>query len=643
MKKGTAMLLAAAMVLPLVPSAFAENTDTQAQTLLEQIKPRIGATDQYTNFSSNSHTQFGHSVYSFFWSDDDGGEHMEIRCNDLGIITSYYHYDEDKSAYSKENYRIPDMDKAQAEQKAQEFFYKLNPQLDGEMSFTANMPSSLNGGYYVELKHSYDGIEVHNTGGAVRFNNDNSAIESMDFNYQYVTPVSDKAALISADAAKAAFKEKLGMELVYRSRMEKEGVKVYYPAYIVKHDGKYIDALTGEARELEYPEYGYAGGRGESLQNAMKDEATSDSGLTEVEIAEMGKIAGLISSADAEKLARDNKYFEIGGLKLNSISLSRDYANKEKYLYSLHFSDEDFTQNRTVVLDAATGAVKEFYRRGIEDKQTDEDKELSKAVATELAGDKIGEYVYNAEREQFERYVNGVRVEDNCIRACVKNGVLYSYSINYSEGVTFPDVSAIKLDANAAADRLFELSGYAPKYTAEKDGKTGCVYMLGYYSPIDPFTGEELDYNGKPVIDNSMQYTDLDGHWAKPVIETLAVYGIGFEGTEFKPDEDITAKDFNALLDTVLRYSRNADKSDDTGLTRIQAAAQFIDRLGVSEYAAYDIYRQPFTDVTENMGAVAILSAMGVIHGNDNGLFMPNEPISRAEAAVMVYNYLNRK
>ena len=68
-----------------------------------------------------------------------------------------------------------------------------------------------------------------------------------------------------------------------------------------------------------------------------------------------------------------------------------------------------------------------------------------------------------------------------------------------------------------------------------------------------------------------------------------------------------------------------------------------IDALGVGEYAAYDIYKQPFADVSENTGYIAILAAMGVVQGDENGNFNPDNDITRAEAAIMVYNYLNRQ
>ena len=40
--------------------------------------------------------------------------------------------------------------------------------------------------------------------------------------------------------------------------------------------------------------------------------------------------------------------------------------------------------------------------------------------------------------------------------------------------------------------------------------------------------------------------------------------------------------------------------------------------------------------------AVYTLRAMGIINGDDNNKFNPNSPATRAEAAVMLYNLMNR-
>ena len=55
-----------------------------------------------------------------------------------------------------------------------------------------------------------------------------------------------------------------------------------------------------------------------------------------------------------------------------------------------------------------------------------------------------------------------------------------------------------------------------------------------------------------------------------------------------------------------------------------------------------DIFVSVFSDVSENKGYVAILSAMNVINGDELGNFNPSMNLSRADAAIMLYNYLSK-
>ena len=57
------------------------------------------------------------------------------------------------------------------------------------------------------------------------------------------------------------------------------------------------------------------------------------------------------------------------------------------------------------------------------------------------------------------------------------------------------------------------------------------------------------------------------------------------------------------------------------------------------ELAQEDIFKSPFADVTENVGFAAILKGKKIVSGDENGMFMPKENITRANAAIMIYRY----
>ena len=44
----------------------------------------------------------------------------------------------------------------------------------------------------------------------------------------------------------------------------------------------------------------------------------------------------------------------------------------------------------------------------------------------------------------------------------------------------------------------------------------------------------------------------------------------------------------------------------------------------------------------DSVGFTSILGAMGVIKGDENGNFNPSGTVTRADAAIMLYNYLSK-
>ena len=85
------------------------------------------------------------------------------------------------------------------------------------------------------------------------------------------------------------------------------------------------------------------------------------------------------------------------------------------------------------------------------------------------------------------------------------------------------------------------------------------------------------------------------------------------------------------------------ESEPESEITREDAAKYIIRAINAEEYAKLEnIFVCPFNDVTENIGYIAILYGMKIIGGNGNGCFNPSKPLKRADAAIMMYNYLSR-
>jgi hypothetical protein len=204
------------------------------------------------------------------------------------------------------------------------------------------------------------------------------------------------------------------------------------------------------------------------------------------------------------------------------------------------------------------------------------------------------------------------------------------------------------------------------------------VYALKSGKPfvLDAYTGNILDYNGKPYKENKPpEYNDIPGHFAEEQIKTLAKYGIiSFSSPEYRPNEKIIQKDYLMILSNILdnyygpvikedseqddideMYKQliregiieEDEKSPESLITREDAVKFIIRALKYREVAEIEgIFIVPFSDeedITPTLkGYVAIASGLKIVSGS-GGKFYPKNNLTRGEAAVMVYNYLNKQ
>ena len=108
---------------------------------------------------------------------------------------------------------------------------------------------------------------------------------------------------------------------------------------------------------------------------------------------------------------------------------------------------------------------------------------------------------------------------------------------------------------------------------------------------------------------------DISNHWANKYIDKLVKIGAisGYEDGKFRPDNTITRAEFVKIIVSVFGISgSNADEYGD-----------------VSKDAWYSSY-------------IDKAAANGIIYGND-GMFFPNNNITRQDAALIIYRILNMK
>lgn len=289
----------------------------------------------------------------------------------------------------------------------------------------------------------------------------------------------------------------------------------------------------------------------------------------------------------------------------------------------------------------------------------------------------------------YDRIVNGIAFPDNgmYVNYDAVNGSITSFNLNWYN-TDFPAIDRV-IPADTAYARLFSDIGLTLEYKVKQpaqdtDAKilpqplqtrteVELVYVLKAGMPLflDAFTGGVLNYDGSPYTEQkAVSYTDIKGNYAEKQITVLAENGVYLDGTEFKPGADIVQKDFLTLLSKTLSYYgpvitqkspaadvdqlyaflaregvvKQGEKAPDAAVTNEDAVKFIIRALKLDKAADLkDIYIISFKDKSEIdpslTGYVALAAGLKIVAGSD-GSFGPKTKLTRAGAAVMIYNYL---
>lgn len=291
----------------------------------------------------------------------------------------------------------------------------------------------------------------------------------------------------------------------------------------------------------------------------------------------------------------------------------------------------------------------------------------------------------------YSQKENGYFFADNSIYVGVDatDGSVSSYNKYFDDEVTFASAEGI-ITAGQALDAWLDTYTVTLRYVqvptavdySKPEYKALMDYGISYlYKLVLGYTLEREDYllgidaaTGKPVEspwsyeETSMTYSDLNGHWAKSQVERLARYGVGYTGGQFRPDSALTQLDLIALLastegytydsaaesaaDSLYEFAYNLgllkreERADSKVMTRAETVKLVLDAMGYGPVARLEgIFCTKFADDSaipaDCYGYVALGQGLGMINGS-GGSFRPNDAATRAQAAVMLYNLMDR-
>ena len=667
------------------------------ESIILKLKELFGISNDYDNFVSRVNSYDNQVNYYLSWSDSEEKlPNLNINVDSDGNIISYdKYYNKTTETESK----LPKISKDEALKSALNFIEMVDSKVFKEIELKeSSHPRSTRDRYYsFRFIRNIKNIPYNSNTVNISIDMQTGEVSSLYINWDRDIEFPDANNIISLDEAREAYKEKIGLKLVYKQNnrvriMDNEQENRYFLAYSTLGEVRGIDAFTGESINLSY--YSIFD------QNRNKEEdGVSGAGeapiITPEEREEIDKLKDLKSIEEAEKEARDildldNEY------ELKRTNLYSSWENIDEFFYSLSFvkvidEREYYTE---ISLNAKTLDLKSFY------KYTDVDAkakpainkaqalELAKDYITQINPDKVDEVeflgMYRMEDNQqyygfnFIRKIDGIYVESDGISIGIDavNKEVNSYNINWYNGKLPAKENIIHIDK--AYDVLFSEIGFDLIYNdiynyettnIDNNREIRLVYSVNQDKPtiVDAFTGDILNYAGNVYKDSSIPtYTDIDNSYAKNKINTLAEYGIGFSGGNFNPKELIKQKDFLLLLwqsmnpykalsetdiDEIYQnlIRQNIVKEDEENRERAvnkEEAVKFVIRAMNYEKLAEipNIYRDIFTDgedLDPNLkGHMTLAYGLRIINGDGTKLIRPKYELKREDASSIIYNYM---
>lgn len=695
MKKIISVTIAISMILSLALSVRVMADDTKIKEVLKSVKERIENTEEYEEFSSRTQDFDGKGSFNFSWTDNsDGYKSLDVRVTESGIITNYSFYNEKNEKENREAPKIKTMSTDEALEKAKELVKKLNPDIYDslEISKMSGNESLFDKTYSFNIQRYENGIPVMDNSGYVNVSADASYINNFYITYNEDLEFESKENIIDKDTAWEWLEKESGAKLIYKTKTE-DNNRTVYPVWMpLTEFDHYINAKTGKI-ENRILNIRYTA---DSFNNAMKEEAAlGDSRVefSEVELEEIEKVSDMISKDEVEHIIKENKVLDTDeDMEMVSINSYGDIFEDKRY-YRVNFSKEDdqYSFYGNALVNAKTGEIISWNtsRYESDDNQKNTDKhneekliEILRKSIKEISPKYFGtdsEYIFDDKHKtensiHFKRFINGIEYVDNYayIGANPQNGKINNFSISHYD-VEFPSLDSV-ITADVAFDKLKDGKDIKLYYIPTVSDKEKTYYdkaILGYSceevanTEIDAFSGKII--KNENAEETQISYSDISGHFAENAINTLAKYGIGFEGEKFEPSKTITTEefvvlltatfkrndaiilranaDYNSEIEMAKRYGilKENDENIENPLTRETAAIYLIRMMSCEEVAEIDgIYISQFPDVTQNVGYISILSGMGVFKGDENGNFNPQKNLTRAEAVLVIYNYINR-
>ena len=682
MKKLISFIIAAMLVLAAPASVSAASFDSgELEKAILKVKSVVDIPEEASIFDY------------YFWDDPNEGSVLNLSWNDKNYEKSYYATVNGDglilnfNCYEyKEASGIGALTRQQGQQIAESFLVKALPQDVGDFRLRDSYSSDRSFSYVYDFY--MNGHPVYGMSFNIDVDMQTGRVTSY-YGYSFVKKGDSFPApsgMIGSEKAKEAFLGMSGVSLIYSSFYDYSERSInIFPSFTMMGN-IFIDASTGKKVGVYSGGSPYFGAARDS--GGAGNVANESSSLTPGEQKAVDNVAGLISKEAAVRSAVSKVPGLTSSAELLGANLSSGYEEPDKYTWHLQFKDY------SVAINAGSGDLASFYYYGSQTgRQTAATRETAEKAALDFveknAPGKKGELVFSEQMSNTEirplqdgkrddssapyvfvyvREANGVEFPGNYVSVSVDSasGRLTQYETRWFDNVEFPEISDV-LGADGAFDVFAGDGKFDLLYLRAEDGKMALAYGFmdtpGY--SVDPATGDRIGYDGKLYLERGAavdSYGDIAGKWYEGTVKALLDNGYYLEGENFGGGEQITQEEFLRYLYSPMQSYYTSDdfydmlergkvvtkeeKAPGSALTRQDAAKFAIRNMGL-DMAAKDgsIFRSMFRDTVapSYTGYAALAKSLGIMQGDANGRFNGERVMTRAEAAVVVFNVLNNK
>ncbi len=669
------------------------------ETILK-IKTKLELPDEFSVFSYNYDNYGDAARWYFSWSNADSSKNVNVTCDDEAHILDLNYYSNDNKS------SVPGITAKELQPTAEKLLARVFPEAVGHVVLKDTGCQYYRSAYYFRFVRSENGIEMPDNYVVLQVGYADGELLGLNSNWNYTSKVPSADKLIGADAAKEKIGKKLEMQLYYYVTSDENGKDKVFLAYTPSMSYIAADAKSGKL----YTKKDYWAGDPEAANDMdMNDEAKSmDNGgrgyvaqLSDAEVKRIEELKNLISSDDAVKIIRNNKYLLIDENMTEVISNLREHDGKYTWVITLrdnrpvdYEKDDTYRAYARASVDAADGKILSFYastksmydysqediagvKFGFSKKQCRNIfEEFAKSIESEkfanvklsstnadmsVINDNTGKRIDYAYAFNYTRYNEEVPFVSNGISGSVDRvtGKVYNYSVNWTDA-QIPSAKDV-IGAEKAFDAYMGYEGFDLVYEiVNKHEDNGSIYGYGneqiirlvyrtQISPafVDAFTGKQLNYNGEEYekVRTDYKYTDIEGTKYEKAITILAELGIGLPGEKFDPDKKITKDELVQMVWNLpfIGYRNNdEEKKSAKSISRQDAAKVMIGALGLDLVAKLDVYKISYKDASDIgkgcEGYIALAGGLGLFDDVVSEKFAPKKALTRGEAAQILLN-----